>query len=146
MLPFPHTYSVSIAAAPADDILIDSDGLPALHTAAPANFDGPGDRWSPETLLVAAVADCFALTFRGIAKASQLPWLTLTCGVSGTLDRVDGVSRFTAFVIRARLRLPAEANEERAGRLLAKAEKTCLITASLSAPIELVATVDVAVA
>jgi hypothetical protein len=33
-----------------------------LQSAAPAEFDGPGNRWSPETLLVGAVPDCFILT------------------------------------------------------------------------------------
>lgn len=144
MLPFPHTYSVSVDANPTGDILIDSDRLLTLKTDAPADFDGPGDRWSPETLLVAAVGDCFALTFRGIARASSMPWLTLACEVSGTLDRIDGVSRFTAFAIHAHVRLPAGANESQAKRILAKAESTCLITRSLSGSVELVSTVDIA--
>jgi organic hydroperoxide reductase OsmC/OhrA len=28
---------------------------------------GPGGQWSPETLLVAAAAECFILTFRAVA-------------------------------------------------------------------------------
>ena len=46
------------------DVALSGDGLPAIATAPPAEFGGPGDRWSPETLLAAAVADCFVLGFR----------------------------------------------------------------------------------
>jgi organic hydroperoxide reductase OsmC/OhrA len=58
-----------------------------------------GGQWSPETLLVAAAVDCFVLTFRAIAAASKLPWERLSCNGEGTLDRVDGVTRFTALAL-----------------------------------------------
>ena len=45
-----------------------------MHSSAPVEFDGPGDRWSPETLLIAAIADCFILTFRAIACATRMDW------------------------------------------------------------------------
>ena len=105
--------------------------LPAIPSAPPTEFGGPGDRWSPETLFVAAVADCFVLTFRGIAGVSRFPWVSLECNVTGTVDRVDRVTQFTELRVRARLRVPAGAKEDQAQRLLAKAEETCLVTISL---------------
>ncbi len=144
MQPFPHHYTVAAEAALEGDVLLRSDRLPPIPSAAPAEFGGPGDRWSPETLLVAAVADCFVLTFRGIAAASKLAWTSLSCEVSGTVDRVERVTKFTDLVVRARLVVPDEAAAERAGRLLAKAEETCLVTRSLSATVHLEATVEVA--
>lgn len=143
MHPFPHRYQAAATAAPADDIAIESPGLQGFPSAAPAEFDGPGNRWSPETLLVAAVADCFILTFRAIAGFSKLPWTSLTCEVSGTVDRVDRVTQFTAFEVRARLKVPAGTDQEQAHRLLAKAEQSCLITRSLKATAHLEATVNV---
>jgi organic hydroperoxide reductase OsmC/OhrA len=44
----------------------------------------PGDRWPSETLLVAAMADCFMLTFRALAARSKLPRVSLTAEVPGT--------------------------------------------------------------
>ena len=73
------------------------------------------------------------LTFRAIAKLSRLSWTTLTCEASGTVDRVDRVTQFTAFSVRASLEVPEGTNEEQAKRLLARAEQTCLITNSLKA-------------
>jgi peroxiredoxin-like protein len=137
--------SAVVAGAPATgDITLESKRLTALKSAAPAEFGGPGDRWSPETLLVAAVADCFVLTFRAIAHLSKLPWSSLTCDVAGTVDRVERVTQFTGFVVRATLRVPQGTDEAQAHRLLAKAEQTCLVTNSLKGGAHLEADVEVA--
>jgi peroxiredoxin-like protein len=128
---FPHRYSAGAVASPEGDVALESDRLPPLVSAPPAEFDGPGDRWSPETLLVAAVADCFVLTFRAIARASKLRWLSLRCDVEGVLDRSDRVTQFTEFHTRVSLRLPFDGDRQRAERLLAKAEEACLIANSL---------------
>jgi len=112
----------------------------------PAEFGGPGDRWSPETLLVAAVADCFILTFRAIARASKFSWLSIRCDVVGTLDRVEKITQFTGFHVRAVLRVPAGTNDEQARRILTRAEQSCLITNSLKAASHLEADVEVSAA
>ena len=143
MREFPHHYTVTVAGGPDGDIRLGGDRLPELRSAAPAEFDGPGDRWSPETLLTAAVADCFVLTFRAIAKFSRLPWVALTCDASGTLDRVDRVTQFTAFRIKASLRVPAGTDVDQARRLLARAEQGCLVSNSLKGGVALDAEVQV---
>jgi organic hydroperoxide reductase OsmC/OhrA len=144
MHPFPHFYTVTSTASPEGEVVLNSPGMPALATATPVEFDGPGDRWSPESLLVAAVADCFLLTFRGIAKASKMPWTSVSCEVVGRLERVDRITKFTDIVVRARLRLPPQANEEQAERILVRAEETCLITRSLTATTHLETSIEVA--
>jgi len=131
MQAFPHHYSVVASATTHGDVSLIGDRLPAMPSAPPTEFGGPGDRWSPETLFVAAVADCFVLTFRGIAGVSRLPWVSLECNVTGTVDRVDRVTQFTALEVQARLRVPAGTKEDQAQRLLVKAEETCLVTNSL---------------
>jgi peroxiredoxin-like protein len=137
MQDFPHHYDVTATAAPNGDVQLGADGLPALATASPPEFDGPGDRWSPEALLVGAVADCFILTFRALARASQLPWSSLDCDATGTLDRQDGVTRFTHVHLHASLTVPPGVDEDLANRLLQKAEDRCLVSRSLNAAIQL---------
>jgi organic hydroperoxide reductase OsmC/OhrA len=143
MQTFPHRYSVTAFATERGDITLEADGLPVLHTAAPAEFDGPGDRWSPETLLVASVADCFALTFRGIARVSKLPWLSLSCDVTGVLDRVERTSQFTGFTLHARVRVPDKASEPLARRVVERAEQTCLVSNSLKGGARVEADVEI---
>lgn len=132
MQQLPHHYRVAAAATADDLVQLSSPGLPTLESASPAEYGGPGDRWSPETLLVAAVADCFVLTFRAIARASKFEWSSLSCDVEGVLDREDKVTRFVSYRVRATLEVPAGADEARARRLLEKAEENCLITNSLN--------------
>jgi len=142
MTSFPHQYTVEASASSEGLVTLSAEGLEALSTAPPAEFGGPGDRWSPESLLVAAVADCFVLTFRAVATASSLEWTTLRCEAEGVLDRVDRTTRFTGMRIQAHLELPAGVDPDRGGRLLEKAEKGCLITNSLVCPVELLAHVS----
>src|SRR6266496_6309942 len=144
MQEFPHHYAVTVAGAVQGDVELTGERLPTLGSASPAEFDGPGDRWSPETLLVGAVGDCFILTFRAVARASKLPWTSLRCRVTGTLDRVDRVTQFTHLNIHARLKLPAGTDPDFARRALEKAERGCLISNSLNATIHLEPEIEVA--
>jgi organic hydroperoxide reductase OsmC/OhrA len=143
MQPFPHRYRVQGNGRGLGDVELNSGRLPTLRSASPPEFDGPGDRWSPETLLVAAVADCLILTFRAIARASNLSWSSLECGVIGSLDRVDQVTQFTGFDVTAHLVIPVEEDAARARRRLDKAERNCLISNSLKGSIRLHASVSV---
>jgi organic hydroperoxide reductase OsmC/OhrA len=107
MKPLPHRYSARIAGEAAGYATLSSDGVPDLPTAAPPDFDGPGDAWSPEQLLLAAVESCFLLTFRSVAQASRLEFVSLSVETEGVVDRVNGVPRFTEIVLRPRVVLPA---------------------------------------
>lgn len=142
MKAFPHEYVVTVVSSPQRDVDLGADHLPTLQSASPAEFGGPGDRWSPETLLVAAVGDCFAITFQGIARVTGLSWGFLRCEVTGTLDRQDRIPQFTRFHIRARLGVPTGTSQETAKSILEKAERRCLIANSLKAPILLDATIE----
>jgi len=132
MQDLPHHYRVAATAGPEGDVNLASDELDPILSAPPREFGGPGNRWSPETLLAAAVADCFILSFRAIARASKLSWISLKCEVEGTLERSEGTTKFTAFVVNATLAVPKDTTEERANRILEKAEASCLVTNSLS--------------
>jgi organic hydroperoxide reductase OsmC/OhrA len=100
MQPLPHVYTVSAAAGASGEVSLTAVGVPRLMSAAPAQFDGPGNQWSPESLLAAAIASCFLLTFRAVARASRLTWQQLECEIEATLERAEGVTRFTRVVTR----------------------------------------------
>jgi len=137
MQPLPHVYSVNGAGSAIGNVALSSNGAPRLFTAAPAEFGGPGDQWSPESLLTGAVASCFILSFRAVARAQRIAWLRLECAVSGTLDRVGGALRFTNFVTRVVLTVPEGADVSACERALRKAEQGCLVANSLDAVREL---------
>jgi len=131
MHPYPHLYRASASATPVSSVTVASLSLPAIETAPPPEFDGPGGRWSPETLLCAAVADCFILTFRSVSRAAQFSWLDLECRVEGTLERVDTQAQFTRYACFAKLTVPTGSDVAKARALLERAEHNCLIANSL---------------
>ena len=130
---FPHDYQATAAAGTDGNIALSVPHAGEIASHAPSEFGGPGDQWSPEDLLVGAVADCFVLSFRAISSMSKYDWSNLRCEVSGTLDKVDRNIQFTGFQLKATLVIPAGADASRAQRLLEKAEATCFITNSLKA-------------
>jgi len=137
MKPLPHEYRVRLAGGPDGYAAVSVDGAPDIRSAPPADFDGPGDAWGPEHLLLASIETCFLFTLRAVAAASRIPFLSLELSAQGTVDRADGVTRFTEIVLRPRVRVPAGTDEARARRVLEKSEKACLVSASLSTPIRL---------
>jgi len=143
MQALPHKYqTTSVATAGGGTATLTSPGLPDLAIDAPAEFDGPGDAWSPETLLAGAVANCFVLTFRAVAAASKLEWKTVRCDVEATLERVESVTRFSRFNLTVRLTVPAGTDEARARRIVEKAERGCMVTNSLVGERHLEAVID----
>lgn len=144
MQPYPHVYAASAEGGPEGGVPVTATGLPCIDTAPPVEFGGPGNAWSPEALLCASLADCFILTFRALARASKLSWVGLDCTVDGTLERAEGVTRFTRFATRARLKVAAGADVGLARSLLDRAEHKCLIANSLNAARTLEADVVVA--
>ena len=131
MLPYPHKYSATALGTAAGLVPVESPGLPPLSTAPPKEFDGPGDVWSPETLLMAAIADCYILTFRGVARAARFDWDAIHCEVEGVLERVEGLTRFTGYTNRTTLTVKPGADHAKAKELLERAERVCLVNNSL---------------
>jgi peroxiredoxin-like protein len=137
MKPLPHRYEVRLAGGPTGYATVQVGGAPDLRSAPPLDFGGPGDAWSPEHLLLAAVETCFLFTFRAIAQASRIDFASLSLEGEGVVDRGNGGMRFTEIVLRPRLALPAGADWSRVLRALEKAEKSCLVSASLATPVRL---------
>jgi organic hydroperoxide reductase OsmC/OhrA len=99
----------------------------------PIDYDGPGDAWSPEHLLLAAVETCFLFTLRAVATASKIEFVTLDLASQGTVDRQDGVTRFTEIVLRPRLTVPAGTDRERVLWVLQKSERASRLRISRDA-------------
>ena len=144
MQDLPHHYVVSAHAESTGSVMVSSTGLPDLETAGPVQFGGPGDLWSPEDMLVGAVANCLILSFRAIARAAKVEWLALECQAEGELDKVEKLTQFVGFRIKAKLTIPAGTDRQKAGVILEKAEKYCLVTNSLKAKPQLETEVVVA--
>ncbi|GAA4097372.1 OsmC family protein [Zhongshania borealis] len=129
----PHLYSVSVAASPEGSLRAFADHLPEIKVNAPVQFDGPGDQWSPEELLMAAAANCFVLSFRTVAGIAKLDWVSIECSSSGELDKVERSMVFTKMTNKVRLVVADPVSKSKAETLLRKAEAICIVSNSLSA-------------
>ena len=132
---FPYFYSARAEASANRDVVVTSGGLPSLTTAPPPEFGGPGTHWSPETLTVAAIADCLSLTFKAVARSLSFTYARFSCDVQGQLDRQDCMTSFTNFRVNVHLALPPESSVAEARRLIDMARHHCLITNSLKASV-----------
>jgi organic hydroperoxide reductase OsmC/OhrA len=131
MKAYPHIYRVDAKGSATGNVLVTSADVTDIATAPPPEFDGPGGVWSPETLLIASIADCFVLTFRGVSRAAHLEWEKLQAQVEGTLERVAGITQFSRYVTRAVLTVKSGTDHVKAKELLERAEKVCLVANSL---------------
>ena len=113
-------------------------GMPDIEVAAPPEFHGPEGVWTPEHLFVASVNCCYLTTFLAIAELSKLEFAAISCGATGTLEKVEGSGfEVTEIVLRPNLVLHHTRDAERAGRLLDKAERNCLISKSIRTVVRL---------
>jgi len=53
MQAYPHHYHSAAYIRTDGNVALESPGLQMFESAAPAEYGGPGNLWSPETLLVA---------------------------------------------------------------------------------------------
>jgi len=114
-------------------------GKPELEIATPPEFkDGIPGVWSPEDLLVASAASCFAVTLVAVAEAREVPLLGLDVNGTGYVSKhEDGRFGFIAVELEARITTATgfEAKMERAAHA---AEKGCLVARALEVPVHLV--------
>jgi len=103
----------------------------AIHFTAPPQFGGLEGRWTPEDLLMIALASCFTTTFHAIAADSKFEYTDLQVEAEGTVSKTDPGYCFSEIVIRPSLTIPDEELRERANSLLQKAKSLCLISRAL---------------
>jgi peroxiredoxin-like protein len=130
-----HTYRVVAWWSSGKAGLAKSDSAPnAIHFTAPPQFGGLEGRWSPEDLLLSAIASCYTTTFRALAEYSKLEYTDLEVEVQGTVGKIESGYAFDAIVIRPKLTMASEEDQPRARRLLEKAHRLCLVSRALSVP------------
>src|SRR5437667_1346911 len=104
----------------------------AIHFTAPPEFGGLEGRWTPEDLLLSAVASCYTTTFRALAEYSKFEYADLEVEVEGSIRKTDSGYAFNEIVIRPKLTISSEEEQTRALRLLQKAKSVCLVSRALS--------------
>jgi organic hydroperoxide reductase OsmC/OhrA len=129
--PFPHHYVVDLVGMD-----LSSAGLPPIVIGAPPQFGGADRAWSPEDLLLGAVLSCLRTTFDAYARRIGLVASSWRGRATGTLDKGRAGPVFSS--IRLEVDLEVEPGEEaRAEEVIRRAERDCIISRALSAPVAL---------
>ena len=130
-----HKYRVVAWWTSGQTGLAKSDSAPnAIHFTAPPEFGGLEGRWTPEDLLLTALASCFTTTFHAIAGYSKFEYTDLAVAAEGTVSKTDTGYGFNEIVIRPNLTIASEENRQRAIVLLYKAKALCLVSRALATP------------
>lgn len=134
-----HYYNVDLKWMSDRKGLIFSPELESkIEVATPPQFaKGIEGLWSPEHLLTAAVNSCFMTTFLAIAENSGLEFINFECNAKGKLEQVDGKFLMTEILIDTILKIKNAADEEKAVKILKKAEAACLISNSIKSKVTL---------
>jgi organic hydroperoxide reductase OsmC/OhrA len=126
-----HTFPARVDWAFGRTVIAHVHGKSPLRVAAPPEFDPDASptTWSPEDLLVNALATCVAVTLTGQAAKRRVPLVDLRVSAVGT---VAGGS-FTGFDVT--ISVVTEPGWEEGAELAAERAQHCLVGSSLAAPV-----------
>jgi len=128
-----HNYRVVAWWSSGRTGLAKTDAAPnAIHFTAPPEFGGMEGRWTPESLLLCAIASCYTTTFRALADYSKFEYSDLEVAVEGTIKKVESGYAFTEVTICPNLSISDQSEQPRAERLLQKAKALCLVSRALA--------------
>lgn len=117
---------------------IRADGKPPLLGSSDAAFRGDPTRWSPEELLVAALAQCHMLWFLHLASRAGVVVTGYVDEPFGTM-RVEaaGAGQFTTVVLRPRVtvRATSPVDDETLAAVHRSAGEHCFIKRSVNFPV-----------
>ena len=116
-----------------------------VEVATPPQFDkGIAGIWSPEHLFTAAVSSCLMTTFLAIAENFKLEFTAFQCKSKGRLEKVDGKFVMSEVILEPTVTILREEDQEKAIKVITKAEAACLISNSITSKITLEPTVKIA--
>lgn len=99
------------------------------------SFRGDAARWNPEDLLVASLSACHKLWYLSLCANARIVVEAYEDHAAGTMVESAEGGRFTGVTLRPRIRLAAEADEQRARELHHEAHRQCFIANSVNFPV-----------
>jgi organic hydroperoxide reductase OsmC/OhrA len=99
------------------------------------NFGGLQGRWTPEELLLAAIASCFTTTFRVVASNAQSDFTDLEVEASAVMRKLPSGYSLTEITIQPTLKIGESVDQDQALDLLKRAERLCLISRAIDTPL-----------
>jgi organic hydroperoxide reductase OsmC/OhrA len=116
--------------------VVTAPGKASIDGSADPAFRGDAERWNPEEMLLAALAQCHMLSYLHVAVMHGVVVTGYTDAAVGTMRQThDGGGHFTSVTLRPRVEVSEASMVELAESLHHEASAKCFIAASVNFPI-----------
>lgn len=116
--------------------VVSADGPPDLAGSADRTFHGDRERWNPEQLLLAALAQCHMLSYLHVCVDAGVVVTGYVDRATGSMrTEADGSGRFTGVVLHPEVTVAGSTMVEAATRAHRRANELCFIANSVSFPV-----------
>ena len=114
---------------------ISAAGKVTIDGSSARVFHGNPERWNPEELLIAALAECHLLSYLHVALSHGIIVTGYTDAATGTMEQTaDGGGHFTSVTLRPSVTI-ASGDPALAQALHEEAAEKCFIAASVNFPV-----------
>jgi organic hydroperoxide reductase OsmC/OhrA len=143
-MPSEYTFRVSAWWTSGRTGLAKCESSPnTIHFSEAAEFGGLEGRWTPEQLLLCALAACFTTTFQEVARSAKFEYTDLEVEIEGSVRRSRSAGcNFSEILLRPRLTVPSDDQREAGLALLRRAKLLCMISRAITVPQTLEPTVE----
>lgn len=118
------------------DHLVEHPAGSVLLASSDAAFRGDPDRWNPELLLLAALAQCHMLWYLHLAAQAGVVVVAYRDDPSGTMaEDTDGGGQFTEVVLRPLVTISPTSDPELTQTLHRRVGEYCFIARSVNFPV-----------
>lgn len=117
------------------DGIVTAVGKPPIEGSSARVFRGDDDRWNPEELLIAALAECHMLSYLHSAVQHGVNVVAYRDEPTGTMLQEGNGGRFAEVTLRPWVQLEDPSQRELADSLHAEASANCFIAASVNFPV-----------
>ena len=116
------------------DLVITAEGNPPIEGSADRPFRGSPERWNPEELLLAALAQCHMLSYLHVAVKNGIVVTDYEDDAVGTMTQVGDGGHFTSVTLRPVVTISA-GDAALARAIHAEANALCFIASSVNFPV-----------
>jgi organic hydroperoxide reductase OsmC/OhrA len=131
-----YTYRVSAWWTSGRTGLAKCESSPnTIHFSEAAELGGLEGRWTPEQLLLCALAGCFTTTFHDVARSAKFEYTDLEVEIEGCVRRNRSTGcNFSEILIRPRLTVHSQDLCEAGLALLHRTKSLCMISRAITVP------------